>query len=387
MEVQQLLELLNKEKENNLSEQERQKLEDWYNSLNTGTTSFTEDDPNNLELSEQMLLEFREKWLKPAGLVHKISFIQKIMRAAAIVIGISLIGAVYLLFFNKPKQETVARQYQKFKSDVAPPANTKAVLTLADGSKISLDSISNGTLAVQGKMNVIKQADGLIAYQGSAAGTVSYNTLTVPRGSKPMKLLLADGSQVWLNVASSITYPTTFAGKERRVKINGEAYFEVAKNPGMPFYVTHEDMNVKVLGTHFNVNTYDDEKEIKITLLEGSVHVSKGNENSVLKPGQQAEVNNSSSEIPGIKVLHDVNAEEVMAWKNGRFYFDGTDIKIIMRQIEKWYNVDVEFHSDIKYSFVANISRTKNVSELLKILQLTDLVHFEINGNKIIVMK
>ena len=386
MEIQQLLELLNKDKENNLSEQERRELEDWYNSLNAGTIAFTENDLNNSELPEQMLLEFRQKWLKPAAPVHKINFTQKIMRAAAIIIGISLIGAVYLLFFNKPKQETVASQYQKFKSDVAPPANTKAVLTLADGSRISLDSISNGTLAVQGKMNVVKQADGLIVYQGAAAKTIGYNTLTVPKGSKPMKLLLVDGSQVWLNVASSITYPTAFTGKERRVKINGEAYFEVAKNPGMPFYVTHQDVNVKVLGTHFNVNTYDDEKEIKITLLEGAVHVSKGNENSVLKPGQQAEVNNSSSDA-GIKVLNDVNEEEVMAWKNGRFYFNGADIKTIMRQIEKWYNVDVEFHSDIKYSFVANISRTKNVSELLNILQLTDLVHFEINGNKIIVIK
>lgn len=387
MEIQQLLELLNKEKDNNLSEQERRKLEDWYNSLNIGTTAFTGDDQNNPELSEQMLLEFKQKWLKPAAPLHKVNFTQKIIRAAAVIIGISLIGAVYFLFLNKPKQEIAKAQYQKFESDIAPPANNKAVLTLADGAKINLDSRRSGALAMQGKMNVVKQADGSIAYQGPATKTIGYNTLTVPKGSKPMRLLLADGSRVWLNVASSITYPTAFAGKERRVKISGEAYFEVAKNSGMPFYVTHDNVDVKVLGTHFNVNTYDDEKEIKVTLLEGSVQVSKGNENNMLRPGQQAKVNNSASGAGSIKVANNVNIAEIMAWKDGRFYFDGADIKTIMRQIEKWYNVEVEFQSDVRYSFVANISRTKNVSELLKILQLTDLVHFEIKGNKIIVMK
>mgnify|MGYP001039026423 FL=1 len=380
MEIQELLELLSKEKDDNLTELERQKLEDWYNSLNAETTAFNEGDPNNLELSEQMLLDFRQKWLKPAAPVHKINFTQKIMRAAAIIIGVSLIGAVYLLFFNKPKQETATSQYQKFESDIAPPANTKAVLTLADGSKISLDSISNGTLAVQGKMNVVKQADGLIAYQGSATGTVSYNTLTVPRGSKPMKLLLADGSEVWLNVASSITYPTAFAGKERRVSVSGEAYFEIAHDASKPFVVHNGSMDVQVLGTHFNVNAFeDDDSNIKVTLLEGAVKINNGNSKAFLKPGQQALVSNE------VKVVDNVDLDKVMAWKNGYFQFDKATLQSVLKQMSRWYDVEVIYQGKNKpREFIGEIERDLSLSEVLKFLEIYN-VNFTIEGKKLII--
>ena len=256
------------------------------------------------------------------------------------------------------------------------------MLTLADGTIINLTSNDKGVLAVQGSVNITRNASGEIVYTGKATDIISYNTLTLPKGNKPIRLLLSDGSIVWLNASSSITYPTAFSGNQRKVRITGEAYFEVAKNTAMPFFVSNNDMLIEVLGTHFNVNSYDDEQTVKITLLEGKVNVAKGYIAKTLQPGQQAELFKDN-----IKLTNDVNIAEVMAWKNEQFYFNGTDIKTMMRQIEKYYNVEVEYRDNINYKFIAKISRQVNISEFLKKLELTDLVHFKIEANKIIIMK
>jgi len=266
--------------------------------------------------------------------------------------------------------------------DVAAPVSSKAVLTLADGTNVLLDSAGNGPLATQGAVSVLKNANGEIVYSGVPSDQMIYNTLSLPKGSKPIRLVLADGSLVWLNAASSLTYPTAFKGKERRVKITGEAYFEITKNAAMPFYVSQEGMQIKVLGTHFNVNTYQDENEVKVTLLEGAVDISSKDKNMLLKPGQQAKLFDEK-----INIIRQVDIDEVMAWKNDQFYFTGTDIKTIMRQIEKYYDVDVEYREDVPYRFVAKISRQVNVSEFLEKLELTNLIHFKIEGNKVIVSK
>ena len=265
-----------------------------------------------------------------------------------------------------------------------PPKTNKAILTLADGSTLVLDSSANGTLTMQGNVSVVKKENGLIAYDGKTS-EISYNTLYVPKGSKPLKLSLSDGSLVWLNVASSITFPVSFTGSERKVEITGEVYFEVAKNQALPFVVKrrNSDAEIKVIGTRFNVNGYDDEENVKVTLFEGSVKtISENGQSSILIPGEQARLNRS-----GLFVTTDVDLEEVVAWKEGRFHFDGADIKTIMRQLEKWYDVDIEYESEISYSFVAKISRDVNVSEILKIFEMTDLVHFKIEGRKITIMK
>ncbi|MEO8415455.1 MAG: FecR domain-containing protein, partial [Ginsengibacter sp.] len=248
-----------------------------------------------------------------------------------------------------------------------------------------IDSSGNGTLAVQGNVKIIKQSTGKISYAGTENGEVSYNTLSVPRGSKPLSLTLSDGSQVWINVGSSLTYPTAFTGNERRVKISGEAYFEVAHNAGKPFVVQHDGVTVSVLGTHFNVNTYEDETDERITLLEGSVRVDKSSVSHLLKPGQQARINNNNNN--DIKVMNDVNIDEVMAWKNGKFIFDeNMDIAAIMRQVSRWYNVDIEYEGTITQRFWGSISKDVNVSQVLKILEATGGVKFKVEGNKIIVM-
>ena len=305
----------------------------------------------------------------------------RLTAAAAVLIALTT-GAY--LYFTPHTQEAIATIQPK-QNDIAPPSGNKAVLTLADGTKIEIDSISNGTIALQGNVRIIKQPNGEITYAGNASKEVSYNTLNVPRGSKPLGLTLSDGSQVWLNVGSSLTYPTAFTGKERKVKITGEAYFEVAHNAGMPFLVQHEDVTVSVLGTHFNVNSYEDETAEQITLLEGLVRVNKNKISQLLKPGQQASI--SHNEINDIKVLNDVNMDEVMAWKNGKFRFgENADIGAIMRQISRWYDVDIEYQGRVNQRFWGSISKDVNVSRVLKILEATGGVKFKVEGNKIIVM-
>jgi ferric-dicitrate binding protein FerR (iron transport regulator) len=264
------------------------------------------------------------------------------------------------------------------------PGTEKAVLTLADGSKIVLDNSSNGTIAQQGSTVILKE-DGLLAYnvdKTKAQEKMIYNTLTTARGEEYRSLVLADGTKVWLNSGSSIHYPTAFIGKERAVDVTGELYFEVAKNPSKPFRLSVNGMEIEVLGTHFNVNAYDDEATIKTTLLEGAVKIVAGGKVSFLKPGQQASLNKDGE----IKIVNNVNLDEEVAWKNGMFLFEKDDIETIMRQVSRWYNVDIIFKDKISGHFVVTgISRTVPVSKLLSVLEMMGGVHFEIDSKKILV--
>ncbi|HEY5371952.1 MAG TPA: FecR domain-containing protein [Hanamia sp.] len=302
---------------------------------------------------------------------------------AAAIIGIALAAGTYFYLTPRSPQSIAIKEPKQ--NDITPPSTNKAILTLANGTKIEIDSNGNGTLAIQGNVQIIKKSSGEISYAGAAKGDVSYNTLSVPMGSKPINLTLSDGSRVWINVGSSLTYPTAFTGNERKVKITGEAYFEVIHNARMPFIVQNGDVTIRDLGTHFNVNTYADEPVDQITLLEGSVRISKNTVSQLLKPGQQARFNNGENNH--IKVVNDVNMEEVMAWKNGRFLFDkNTDIGTIMRQISRWFNVDIEYQGTINQRFWGSISKDVNLLQVLKILEATGGVKFNVEGNKIIVM-
>lgn len=273
---------------------------------------------------------------------------------------------------------------KKTSNDIAPGGN-KAILTLADGSTIILDSAQNGMLSQQGNAKVIKLDNGALTYQkeNSQETKIQYNTITTPRGGQ-YQLVLSDGSHIWLNAASSITYPTVFSGKEREVTITGEAYFEVSHNKEKPFLVSVNNAVVQVLGTHFNVNAYEDEGIMKTTLLEGSVKVSKGDKSVVIEPGQQADVNKASNLIA---INKSVNLEEVVAWKNGLFQFDNTDIKNVMRQIGRWYDLDIVIEENVPYKKITGkIYRNVNVSKVLKIMEALK-IHFEIQGKTIIVTK
>jgi transmembrane sensor len=341
-----------------------------------------------INVSASVKDRMRERLLKATGdpvvsaPVISIRKNRKWWAAAAVFVLVGGIGA-YFLANNKQTGQLakLETQEQRFKNDIPAPQTNKATLTLSDGSTVTLDSAGNGSVARQGNVDIVKTEDGQIAYNGNAT-EVEYNTLTVPRGSKPVQLKLADGTEVWLNVASSITYPTAFISGTRKVQITGEAYFEVAHNAAMPFVVEKNQVSVQVLGTHFNVNTYDDEDAIRITLLEGSVKVTKGKETKIIKPGEQAIVKNNGQLTTG----NNIDLEEVMAWKNGVFKFKGVGIESVMKQVEKWYDVEVKYDEKINSHFYGTIPRNVSMINTFKVLEETGLVHFKIVGKKVIAM-
>ncbi|MDF2187791.1 FecR family protein [Paraflavitalea sp. CAU 1676] len=281
--------------------------------------------------------------------------------AAALVL---LVGAGILYF-------TLNRSSNNVQSSVSsaemfkPPASARAVITLGDGRVIGIDSASNGMLAKVGNIQIVKLADGQVAYSGEGSA-VMFNTLSNPRGSKVVTLALADGTRVWLNAASSIRFPTQFIGNRRDVQVTGEAYFEVAHDAAKPFHVLVNNIAVQVIGTHFNIMAFEDENAIRTTLLEGAVRVSKGNAFKRLYPGQQAVVASDGN----IQVLPSVDLDGVMAWKNGFIQLDGTDIKTVMRGVARWYAIDVRYEGNFDNVHLSGqIPRTLTLSTLTTILQ------------------
>ncbi|MEO6284231.1 MAG: FecR domain-containing protein [Dyadobacter sp.] len=264
-----------------------------------------------------------------------------------------------------------------------PPGGNKAILTLGDGSSIVLDSAKNGNLVSQGSTNVTKSKKGELVYNasGNTDEAIVFNTVATPKGGQ-YHIVLPDGSKVWLNAASSLRFPTAFKGKERKVEITGEVYFEVAHNEKMPFIVKANDTDIAVLGTHFNVMAYSDEKVLKTTLLEGSVKVSRAGKSAMLTPGQQARIKTASDNI---RVIDDVDTDKEMAWKNGYFQFQDDNLGNIMRQISRWYDVEVIYEGNPgKETFTGRLPRNGNVSKVFKILSLSG-VKFRIEGKSIIV--
>ncbi|KAA2245460.1 FecR family protein [Chitinophaga agrisoli] len=309
--------------------------------------------------------------------------------AAAIAVGLLLLASgVYWQLRKQPAAPTVAvTQTPAPANDVAPGGN-KAVLVLADGTEVPLDSTGSGTLAQQGDTRITKPAAGQLLYSqaGNTTGNIRYNTLRTPRGGQ-FQVTLPDGTRVWLNAASTLRYPTAFNGRTRLVQLKGEAYFEVAANAAKPFKVNvltsqSDSMEVAVLGTHFNIMAYDDEALVKTTLLEGAVQVSSGNSHKRLSSGQGASLNKQDYTL----ALHDnVNTEEAVAWKNGFIQLEGNDIQSAMRLIARWYDVEVVYKAPVPAHFRGIIPRNVPVSQVLKMMELTGEVHFEIKGKQLIV--
>ena len=322
--------------------------------------------------------------------VRRIPSIRRWVAAASILLILS--ATAYFWFFNSKRdlrtaQETTLQQVEAGRDG--------AILTLADGSKMVLDSLNNGLVTNQNGAAVILQNGELLyqtpaAHGATAATDVVYNTMTTPRGRK-FQLTLPDGSKVWLNAESSIKYPTVLTGKERRVEVTGEVYFEVQRQSmaggvhgKKPFIVQIGDQtSVEVLGTKFNVNAYTDETAIKTTLLEGSVRVVYGSVNAILKPGQQGAVSSGMLQIP----VTGVYTEEVMAWKNETFHFESADLKTILRQFARWYDVDVVYENDPgdrKYFII--IDRGSPFPVVLNALQNNE-IKYKMEGKKLYVRK
>lgn len=263
------------------------------------------------------------------------------------------------------------------------PAGSKATLTLGDGSHITLDTAANGRLALQGRTSILKSAAGQLQYdQQGHSDAVQFNTLATPRGGQ-FQLTLPDGSRVWLNAASSLRFPTAFTGNERRVELQGEAYFEITPDKKMPFRVTTaNDLSITVLGTHFNVMAYPDEASLKTTLLEGAVQLSSKGAQQLLRPGQEGRLDRQN----GTLSVSAVDVEEAVAWKNGIFQFENADITAITRQLARWYDVDVVIAGPLpRRNFVGVMSRNAPLGSVLKVLGSTG-VQFKMEGRKLIVM-
>ena len=302
----------------------------------------------------------------------------RIAAAASILLALSAGG--YFVFHKTAIPQTA----QSEQHDIAPGHN-QATLTLANGQKIVLTKGLNGKLAQQGNTAITVNAGNAIAYQSQSAtaeAVIQYNTLSTARGEQsPYPLILPDGTKAWLNAASSITFPTAFAGNDRTVTVTGEAYFEVVHNSNKPFRVKIKDQTIEDIGTHFNINGYDDEPVISTTLIEGSVKIYTANASAILKPGQQSNASNGH-----IKVAQ-VDADDAIAWKQGYFQFNTDDLESGMRKIARWYNIDVEYKNDAvrKQALAGTISKYSNVSQVLKKMELTGVIHLSLSGHKIIV--
>ncbi|SEW35466.1 FecR family protein [Chitinophaga arvensicola] len=322
--------------------------------------------------------EILQRILQSPGRRTHIRYLKQYAAAAAILGAALLAGGFYLSRVRH--SAPVAMQ----KHPPLAPGGNKAMLVLADGSTIPLDSANTGNLAKQGDARITNSGQGL-AYEAEGAGAaVVYNTVVTPRGGQ-YQLTLADGSKVWLNASSSIRFPTAFAEKERLVEISGEGYFQVAPNAQQPFRVKvkgQSDMEVKVLGTSFNIMAYADEQTITTTLESGAVQLVHGNVKSLLQPGFDGSLAPGNDNFQ----IGEADMEQALAWKEGKFRFRNTSIQTIMRQMARWYNIEVSYEGDLSdIRLTGIISRRENAAALLKILSSTKRVHFDINDNRILV--
>lgn len=303
------------------------------------------------------------------------------LTAACIALIATAIGAT---FYNNHPKPLKDKNRVVLKNDVKPGGN-KAVLHLADGTRVVLDNTDNATVAEEGGISITKTKNGQLIYKvtnpalaaNGPGAVVTYHTVSTPKGGQ-YQVFLSDGTKVWLNASSSLKFPTSFAARQRSVKLTGEAYFDVAEMTDKPFVVNVNEMKVEVLGTHFNVMAYPDEQYINTTLVDGSLKVIKNKESRVLMPWQQARVSE------GIKVVSATS--DAIAWKNGLTTFKDADVRTIMRQIARWYDVEVKFNGDIPRTlFSGEISRNANLSELIKTSGLSN-IQLKLEGRVITLM-
>jgi ferric-dicitrate binding protein FerR (iron transport regulator) len=372
------LTLLQKYQEGTLSNEEKDKLDAWY--LHKASNS-------NQQLNEYEL-EDSYDYLKSKLPLRQEQKVSSIWPRVAVAASIAVLMGTGIFYFAKSEKEENIQVAVK-PVEIAPGGN-RGILTLSNGKQIVLSDITaKDTIAKEGDQDEVTikiDANGVITYvinpnsDTSKEDENSFNTLSTPTGGQ-YNIVLADGTKVFLNAVSSVKYPTQFNGSKRIVELDGEAYFEVAKDKSKPFIVKSDKQSIEVLGTHFNVHAYDNESVVKTTLLEGSVAVTSRDQKAILKPGQQSGVSDNTAKIS----IKEVDTEAAIAWKNGRFKFDNADLKSVMKQLERWYGIKVEYRGDVSdVRFNGGTFRNKNLSEVLKVLELSN-IKFKVEGKTIIV--
>lgn len=374
MENKKVLALLEKYNNGTCTEEENAAVEAWYNSYAAKHSANVIDD----DMNEEMSLIWRNVQANKQQ-IKNIQLNYKRLFAFAATIAV-LITAGMLFYKNKTKNDIIRQQVSLADAHIK-PGREGATLTLADGKKIALSNAVNGELAKEAGVVISKTRDGQIIYeiQNPTVGANKINTISTAKG-ETYQLRLPDGTAVWLNSASSLTYDATLHKSGiRSVKLDGEAYFQVAKDKLHPFVVETGKQRIEVLGTHFNVSAYSDETTTKTTLLEGSVRL---NDLRVLEPGDQA-----SSQAFGKIAVEKVDVNEAVAWKNGKFIFTSEDITSVMRKLSRWYDVEVVYKGDRPAAnFTGAISRYDNISKILSKINYTGAVHLTVEGRRIIVM-
>jgi transmembrane sensor len=345
------------------------------------------------EDTDQMDIHMPAEWdllytdmMAKANQLEKASNKRLLWRKVAVAASVLICLSVTMLIYKNPSGKLQPSQSLSANQQITPGGN-KAVLTLANGAKIVLDASAKGIIASQAGVQISKTSDGQLIYQlkndaSTLENQMVYNTIETPRGGQ-YQINMPDGTKVWLNAMSSLKYPVAFNNRERKVELVGEAYFEVAKNKKVPFIVQSAGQKVQVLGTHFNINAYSDEGEIQTTLLEGAVNVLSDGQTAKLSPGQQSVLKAHTIAVKNVDV------ELAVAWKNGNFIFNKDNLDDIMRQLSRWYDVDVVYqHEPLKKVLLSgSVSRFENIAQVLDIIELTQLVHFKVEGRRIIVMK
>jgi len=350
--------------------EEQAALEDWYAKVLPDGPALA---PEKIEMHHNEVLTRIQFSRKRAFW----PYFTKVAVAASLLVFVG-IGYIYQTRFQK----TVPVAISHAAHEILPGGN-KAILKLADGRVIDLDQKGSGPIAVQNGVVAHQLNNGILKYDTKGNGKLSLqtNVINIPRGGK-FQLVLSDGSRVWINAMSELKFPSAFSGNERVVELSGEAYFEVAKDSRRPFVVKTANQQVQVLGTHFNVNSYPDETEIKTTLAEGRVLVTSGGKSVSLKPGEQSRLNRGFNSL---SLVRDIDLEEELSWKNEIFAFNNDDIKTVMRQLSRWYDLDVIYKGKVSNErYFGEIPRNSKLSEVFEILQLNH-VDIKITGKTMVI--
>jgi transmembrane sensor len=384
MEEKQLSEFLEKYSSNQHTDQEHAIFSAWIKTLPKPQlqeilAKYEEISKDNYSAPSALLIDQIESRLDALPTQPTAKTVSMWPRLISITAACLVLVSVGLFFY---KNLNSVADHQQVASKTVASGGNKAILKLADGREIVLDSAKMGQLVSQDGTDVVKTDDGQVSFIGSSEEGVTagnkVNFISIPRGGQ-YAIVLADGTKIWLNSASSLKFPTAFAKNERVVEITGEAYFEVAKDKARPFIVKTATQSLEVLGTHFNINAYEDEPNVATTLMEGSVRLSSlaNGKTQLLKPGQQAKFKNDFK-------VSEFDTDIAIDWKNGNFKFAKENIQSIMRKIARWYDVEIIYKGDItNEGFVGTVPRDKNIEEVLNSLKLTGLINYKISGKQV----